>query len=314
MTVGTRNRLVFLSVLAVVFLAAYAFRFPSREPLAALPPAMKQVEASGTIVAVREGRRLESVVLDAGTLGEVRLAVSFPEPMPEGPLPVLIVLGGLPTGAENLSLIPEAGNNVLVGYDWPISVAPPKASTFLLQAPGLYRDVMRMPGQGATAIVWAAGQPWADGRRVSLLGFSMGALAAPAVQRLAEQAGQPVGWTILAYGGAPLSALLASNPNIQPEWLRHVLGGLAGFLLGPLEPEAHLPYVRGNFLVLEGTDDELITAEARARLRDAVPEPKDIVTFPGDHMSGDVAQRAHLQRIMAASRDWLIRQGAINAP
>ena len=64
-----------------------------------------------------------------------------------------------------------------------------------------------------------------------------------------------VGWTIIAYGGAPLGALLAADPNMKPAWLGVALAPLVDLVSHSLEPTVHLPRLSGKFLVLEGRDD-----------------------------------------------------------
>jgi dienelactone hydrolase len=258
----------------------------------------------------RPGRRLEQITLTGGPLGDIGIIVSLPDPLPAGKLPILVVLGGLGTGENNIRAIETPGDNAIVGYDWPMPVDFPKGRELVRQLPKLYRLVMDVPGQVASAIDWLAAQPWADDKRISILGFSLGALAAPAVENLAQHDGHHIGWTIIAYGGAPLGALFASNPHMKPKWV----GPLIDLLLHPLQPTVNLPYLSSHFLVLEGRDDALIAAPAREALRDAVPDPKDVVVFGGDHMGVGPDKQALLEQIIRTSRGWLIRNNAVNAP
>ena len=203
---------------------------------------------------------------------------------------------------------------MIVGYDWPIPVPVPQGRDLVWRAPGLYRQVITIPEQIASAIGWVATQPWADDRHISVLGFSLGALAAPAAENLAERDGHPIGWTILAYGGAPFGELLAANPHMKPEWLRKILAPVIDFLLHPLEPTVNLPQLSSHFLVLEGSDDAIVPAGARSNLRDAVPGSKDVVVFNGNHMGVGADQMQLLGQIIRTSRDWLVENGAVNPP
>jgi len=214
-------------------------------------------------------------------------------------LPILVVLGGLGTGESNIRSLTDAGGVAIVGYDWPMPVRFYDGPASFFRIAKLYRRLMAVPAQASSAIDWAAGQPWADRRRISLLGFSLGALAAPAIEDVAERDGQAIGWTILAYGGAPFGALLAP---------------IVDLLLAPLQPTRHLAGLSSRFLVLEGADDTLIPAAARARLRDAVPQPKTIWDFDGDHIGVGPDKLALLQQVIARSRAWLAEQGAIDPP
>jgi hypothetical protein len=279
-------------------------------PVSVLPSPQHNLSAGHRFPVTEPERRLEHLTLAGGQLGDIDIIVSLPDPLPAKKLPILIVLGGLGTGENNIRTIDNPGDNAIVGYDWPMPVDFPKGREFLRQTPNLFRCVMTIPGQIASAIDWLAAQPWADDKRISILGFSLGALATPAAENLAEHDGIHIGWTIIAYGGAPFGALFASNPHMKPKWI----GPVVDVLLHPLQPTVNLPYLSSHFLVLEGRDDALIPAEARATLRAAVPDPKDVVVFGGDHMGVGPGKQELLGQIIRTSRAWLIRNGAVNAP
>nr|MDP9128714.1 hypothetical protein [Pseudomonadota bacterium] len=117
---------------------------------------------------------------------------------------------------------------------------------------------------------------------------------------------------ILAYGGAPLNAVFAADTHLQPGLMRMALAPFMGVILHPLEPTLHLPNLSGHFLVLEGKVDELMPEKARTTLRDAVPEPKTIVVFDGNHMGVGPDKAELLAKIIRTSEDWLIKMGAVN--
>jgi hypothetical protein len=58
----------------------------------------------------------------------------------------------------------------------------------------------------------------------------------------------------------------------------------------------------------------MLSTYAIARLREAAPAAKTIITFSGDHMGVRRDKAALLQRIIGASRRWLIEKGAVNPP
>jgi pimeloyl-ACP methyl ester carboxylesterase len=202
----------------------------------------------------------------------------------------------------------------VIGYDWPIPTDMPTGLALLRLVPALHDRVLAIPGQVATAILWAQEQDWGDPSRVSLLGFSLGALAAPAAQRLAAEHGGSIGWTVLAYGGAPIGALVAAHPDLRPRWLAPALGRFTDLALWPVEPSAHLPHLAGRFLVLEGRQDQFIPAPAAARLRELAPPPKRVVALDGGHMGIGPDKQRLLEAIIAESRAWLIDEGAVNPP
>jgi hypothetical protein len=302
-----------LSIFLVLVLG-YAWWSTWRDPLAALPPPDLTPTLAQRSVEPRGGRRLEHVRLDARGLGRIRIVVSLPEPLPNRKLPVVVVLGGVKAGERSVRHIPAIGENVVIGYDWPIPARLPKGFALLQHVPTFRDHVLSIPGQVATVIRWAQEQEWSDPSRVSLLGFSLGAVAVPAAQRLAAQHGVTIGWTVLAYGGAPIGALLEAQRKVRGRWFAPVLSRLADLVLWPVEPSTHLPHLTGRFLVLEGRDDPLIPAPAAARLRDLTPRPKRIVAFDGGHMGIGPAQEALLAAVIAESHAWLIRNGAVSPP
>src|SRR5208337_2737116 len=298
-----------LLLVGAVTLALWGY---GRDPLWSLPPPEHGLQAERTALSAPDHRLFEHITLHGKLLGDIAFNLSLPDPLPPKKLPVVLVLGGLVTGADSIRYIKDAGDNAIASYAWPVPVRLHGVSAFMLQAPGLYHNVMTIPGQGASVLHWLISQPWADAERLSLLGFSQGALAAPAVQDIAAHDGTRVGWTIIAYGGAPLGALLAGNPHMKPAWLGKVLAPCVDLVFHSLEPTVHLPRLSGKFLVLEGRDDSLIPEAARNLLREAVPEPKTVITFEGNHMGVGPDKMALLQKIIETSKQWLIENGAIN--
>jgi hypothetical protein len=310
-----------LAALALLAWAASAFWLRENDPLRTLAAPQKGLEATVTELGSRDARRRIHVVLPSERLGDIGLAISFPDPLPPRKLPVLVVLGGLGTGEKNIDYLKDMGNNVLVGYDWPLPGSIPTKTIaaridLALQIPDLYSRLMRVPPQAASAIDWIDRQPWADGTHISLLGFSLGALAAPSIEDVAEHSGLRIGWTIIAYGGAPLGDVLTAAiwPSNEHTWDHDLLASSVDLLLSPLEPTKHLPRLQSRFLVLEGQNDQRFPEALRARLREAVPDPKDVILIAGPHLGLAPKKLALLDRIIDVSKNWLIESGAANAP
>lgn len=261
-----------------------------------------------------EGRQVRHVLLEDASLGSISLSLSLPHPLPERPLPIVFVLGGLQTGQASIAHVREPGDNILVGYDWPIPRQLPSGAELAWKLLELRRSALVVPGQVAAAMGWVAAQPWADGERLSLLGFSLGAIAAPAIQRLAATEGVPIGWTVLGYGGTDLGLLVSEHPKVRRTRWGATLGLLTGLLLRPLEPAEHLPHLAGRFLVIAGRNDSLISERAAVRLRALTPEPKTVVLLEGDHLGVGRGQQELLERLIAEARSWLAAEGAVNPP
>ena len=298
--------------LALSALLLVVLQQPWRDSLAALPHGGGPATTMSHQALHKGGRLIQPYTIEDAALGPIGLVVSRPDPPPDRRLPILVVLGGLGTGLKNIQHVPPAGDNVVVGYDWPMPRKLPRGIDMIWQAPVLYDRVFKVPGQIASVVEWVAAQPWAERERISLLGFSLGAVAAPAVQRLLEARGLRVGWTVLAYGGADVAHLLEHHPRIGPDWARPLFGWLAKRLFRPLDPAEHLPHLSGRFLVIGGTADGLIPERSAQLMEELAPEPKTILRLSGQHMGGGKRQTALLKQILQATEDWLTDQGAVN--
>ena len=285
---------------------------PGGDPLAALPQSGGSAIVTSHQASRTDGRLIQQYTIEDSVLGRIGLVVSLPDPLPDRPLPVLVVLGGLGTGLRTLRQTPPVGDNVVVGYDWPIPRKFSKGIDLIGRVPEHYGRLIGAPGQIAAVVEWVADQPWAERERISLLGFSMGALAAPAAQRVLQSRGFRVGWTVLAYGGANLAEIVEQHPRIRPDWARPAAGWLAGRFLRILDPAEHLAHLSGRFLVIGGADDELVPKAAAQLMQDLTPEPKTVLLLDGQHMGTGKAQTALLKRIQQVTEEWLVDQGAVN--
>ncbi len=301
-----------VAALALAIAVAVVWQL-ARDPFAALPRVESEARPQTVGRERTDGREWRRVQLELEGHRHVELQISLPDPLPPQPLPVVFVLGGLNTGAQSVRHLPDAGGNVLVGYDWPVPRRVPRDMTALRVLPETLRRLLRVPGEVAVALRWIAGQPWADRDRVTLVGLSLGALAAPAAQRVAAAEGVAINWTVLGYGGAPLGVLLAHHPRLRSGWFRPLLHAGAALLLRPLEPAHHLPHLEGMFFVLGATEDTLIPEHAARRFAALTPEPKTVDWIEGTHVGVGGDQDALLARVIDRTVRWLREQDAVAA-
>jgi hypothetical protein len=273
------------------------------------PQAANAPTASTARTERRAGRILRHVTLLDARLGKIGFAVSLPDPAPRCAAPVVFVLGALGTGEHSIGLIHEPGRNAVVDYDWPR--LPRRLGPSAL--PALRSEALSIPGQVTAISRWVVAQPWADAHRVTLVGFSLGAIATPAVEHVLLAQDMHVQWTVLADGGAPISAVIGGDQHIRPPWLRSVAAFVGELLLRPLDPALHVSQLKGHFLLISSADDTTISAAASERLAQLTPPPKQIVRMPGGHVGTAGAKIALLNAAITATRRWLIAQGAINA-
>jgi hypothetical protein len=105
---------------------------------------------------------MQHVTLSDERLGHIDLTISLPDPLPRAKLPLVVVLGGLGTGGNNIRYIDAAGDNAVIGYDWPLPTAFPKGIRAVIEIPSLRRRALAVPGQVTAMLCWLETQPWSD--------------------------------------------------------------------------------------------------------------------------------------------------------
>ena len=298
--------LILLGIFSIVFQL-------NKNSLNALPKSGKILDFTEEKKSYVGVRIIQQYTIDDSNLGIISIAVSFPNPMPSHPLPVLFILGGLETGFDSVKHVSDIGDNILVGYNWPLNSKLPKGISILTESSNIYKGIYKSPGQIAKAIEWVSNQSWSEKEKISLLGFSIGAIASPAVQHIIENRGLTnIGWTVLAYGGTNIGQLVNSNPYIKPKWAKPLFGWIIQLLFNPIDPKEHLEYISGNFLLINGKDDEFIPKESSSLMQKLTPTPKNIIILDGKHMGVGEKQKELLSIIIKETRMWLKQNGAIN--
>lgn len=254
-------------------------------------------------------RTYHKIVLVSGENDRLSFTLSLPtEPLPQR-LPVVVIMGGFGGGDWILNWIPRHSFNAVVSYDYPYVREHWEKGSKLSRTRIAWRVARRIPDQVPALIAWTVRQDWADSRRVSLVGLSLGAVALPLVHRRTVTAGVALGLSVLAYGGAGLARLARANLRIRPAWFCAFLARFIAVLLHPFEPARHLPHLRGEFLIINGLEDQRVPAESAHSMHCLTPEPKTLIQLPGPHIDGD---RQRYIRAVALIRNWLLARGAVN--
>lgn len=303
---GLRLTAIFAAA-AALLAGGWLFWLSQQDALDALP------QADGRLVFEQErqiwsdGRIERHMIFRDARLGRVGVTISVPQAITGNAMPVVVVLGGFREGRDNIAPFGDIGGTVLIGYDWPLSRKAFDGDALAALSPDMRSRALGMPGQVRAVLDWLDGQSWADTSRVSLVGYSLGAVIAPSVQRVLQHGGHSVGWTVLANGGAGLGAMIAGTPSLHPAWVRPLFGAAADWLLAPLEPAAHLPHLEGRFLVLSWPDGGL-PAKPVADFQALVPKDKSLVTV------SETSSPDRLAQSIGMARDWLMAERAIPSP
>ncbi len=303
--------LLCLPLLGLGWLAFAPSQDPERFARSALPRVVAQNTEEFTGAGCAEGRRCRDVELTLAREQPIRFTVSLPERLDGERVPVVLAFGGLELGRESLQYVPDLGRTAIVTYEYPI-MRDSFDDAWLGRRFTLAHYLGRVgPKQITVLIQWLQDQSWADRRRISLVGASLGAMAIPSVYRIAAHNGVWFGPMVMLYGGAKLDALTQQNLRIEPEWLRRVVAWLAGLAGQPFEPAAHLPYLRGEILVINGSGDDKMPPESVRALHELTPDPKDVIMIDGDEHLDPEEDPGFLNDVLAVARDWLAARNAI---
>jgi pimeloyl-ACP methyl ester carboxylesterase len=300
-------------VLALAITASWAIWERNRDPLRALDIGASRLgdveeQVYPEVTATGELRVYHDVVMATDKIGEIRFTVSRPSDDHEN-LPVVIILGGLEIGRESLAYVQEHGPNALISYEYPYSPDYWYEGTPLGEIPAIRRAVLAVPAQLAMVLEWVLEQPWCDRGRVSVLGYSFGALFSPAFHRLAEARGLPLQKGILAYGGVDCELLLMENLGFGSNWQRAIVAWLAATAIRPIEPALHVPYLHQEMLLINGKHDTLVPPASFTRLHGLKPDPKEVILLEAGHMH---PRKPDLTaKLVAMSRDWLLQRDLI---
>jgi hypothetical protein len=168
--------------------------------------------------------------------GEINIIVSMPVDIPDNGLPIILILGGLEVGKYTLKYIPEPGQNIIVSYQYPYHPEYWYQGSPLEEIPTIRSSVLSVPSEVLSLINWLSDQHWADKNRITVTGYSFGALFVPAIYRLAVHHHIPLNYGVIAYGGADIYQLLVTNMTNFSQPFRSLFSWIAAVAIHGIEP------------------------------------------------------------------------------
>lgn len=303
-----------IALAGLLLAVAWVIRERTEDPVNALQREPRELRVVGdstypTVTPAGEERIYRELTIETHGAGTIRVTISTPATPGEGPFPLLVILAGLRTGRESLNVLPAHGRNVLVGYQYPYDQTRWYERMKVAQVPTIRRAVLDVPWQVSHIAGRLRAEPYVDGGRTALLGYSFGAMFVPATQRLAAADGHGFGASIMAFGGVDIEALIEANLDVRPAMARRAAAWMIGTLVHAVEPAAHLPHIEGRFLIIRGSADRQIPGALSDRLAALTPPPREVVTLEAGHMGPGNPEVTDL--VLRLSREWLVREGVI---
>jgi fermentation-respiration switch protein FrsA (DUF1100 family) len=101
-----------------------------------------------------------------------------------------------------------------------------------------------------------------------------------------------------------------NNLRFLSDFPRTVVAWTASAAIYPVEPALHLPYLKGEFLVINGRNDHQIPESCWQKFQQLTPKPKTVMVLDAGHMHPNKPELT--LRVIEISRQWLLERNAIN--
>jgi hypothetical protein len=250
----------------------------------------------------QEIRQYQDVILDCGHEGKALFTISLPQKIPSEGLPCIVIVGGLMTGRESLRFIPDHGNYALIAYEYSDTLKKLRKLNVLWNLFSVRKAVLEVPPQLIAIVKYLQKQSWMGSQPIDFMGYSFGSIFIPVTYVKTEREEIHLGPAVMAYGGAGIHCLIKANIRV-PTFLKKPISTMAAALFKPVDPLLYAPDMKGEFLIINGTQDTQIPLQCAKRLQDIIPEPKTVMNLETEHMSPENTELT--LRLIEISRGWL---------
>lgn len=220
----------------------------------------------------------------------------------------LLVMDGLDTGKDVISLFKSTEKAVLISFDYPYD-GPRKfkgadIGPFL---PKIRNSIIRSVSVVLTMIDYIAGREDVDPEKIFVVGASFGAPFAVNAASVDPR----IKAVILLYGGGNIAKMIETSSKQYADVLgRKFLGWLVASLLAPVEPLKYVEYISPRpLLMINGQHDESIGEISAKLLFEKAREPKELIWLETKHAKPKMNELTHqLEKMM---KEWLERKGLL---
>jgi dienelactone hydrolase len=266
------HSLVLLLTLALAGCTAGEGSHPAA-PLTLVEVTEVPAEGGSEVFSVRLGRE--------GDDREILAYLRRPADRGLDPLPAMVLLAGRQGGRDAARVLPDGLPFAVLAVEYPEDL-PEHAGPVeaLRKVERIRRTASTIPDVLVDAGRVLAGMEEVDGDRIAVMGVSFG------VPFAAAAGSDPVfSAAILAFGGAGLRDLVATNLPRGNAFTRRLVGTLFAARLREFEPARHVPRISPTpLLLINGIHDELIPRHTAARLGQAARPPTKHVWLEDGHV------------------------------
>ncbi|MBL7546123.1 MAG: hypothetical protein JNL11_20050 [Bdellovibrionaceae bacterium] len=232
------------------------------------------------------GFDLYKVVLHYPAAGTINLLLKGPQGFFNSSslsFPSLLIVSGFFTGEQSVHLVGDFKDKIVVGFEYPYSV-----QNFMDEPVNVLQFMRKTPAQVALTLKWLSQQSWVRSDRLSVMGVSLGGVFLPSSLHLSQSIGVRLEKAVYVCTGVDLRLILIEN--LKSYVAEPFLSPLVDSLLIPtqlINPQLHLPYLKGSSLVIQTAQDTVIPLTSRQGLFNLLPNPKREVVIPGPHINPD---------------------------
>lgn len=271
-----------------------------------------RVEDTVDLFGIKRPRRFEKLLFSIETRPGEPVPVIMTLPMERsGKLPVIIFLHGIGQSKRFLEEICTPFNEAgfaMVCFDQSMQGEREVEGSMLDQAVAFRKRPWKTINDTRRLIDYLQTNPDIDPDRVYLVGASYGAITGSTATAFDER----ILASVLVVGGADIKTMLDA-PLIKDgvnNALLHWLGKqVVAFIMKPADPKHYAADTAGRpVLMLNGSEDTLVTPEAGEELYAALGEPKEIRWYPCDHPGLRKDDAVIIVQILDDGLAWLLEK------
>jgi dienelactone hydrolase len=253
-----------------------------------------------------DAHRVYSVRFDNGEGIAVNGLLKVPAAV-DGRRPAMVILGGVRTGRRTIDYLRGTRGIVLLALDYPYEGKKEKLSAgeFLGSIGRMRRAVIHTVPAAMLAVDYLLTREDVDGRRITVVGGSVGAVFAPAV----AAADARIAAAAMLFGAADLQALMSANLDM-PGVLAGPVAWLGAVLTSPVEPAKYVGRISPRpVFMLNGTGDPRMPEHCSRRLHEAARDPKTIRWIDAGHVN---IRSTEFHRLVSRElADWMVANDLI---
>lgn len=237
---------------------------------------------------------------------ELKFFLKIPAVSSRPNYPAIALFSGFQTGQEAVDLIENQGENILLGFQYPMPI-----NLNSHQWNWDWSSFESIPLLMTVAIHWLHQQNYINSSRINILSVSFGSIFTPLALRWMQMFNINIKTTILGYGGGDIPLVVGNElKNYLGKNETEIIKILLTHQTWIYEPKYHVAQLAGTYLIVHGQDDQVFPAESIAVFDDKILAQKKIITLPGSHIQPD--RKDLIDNFIKIVREFLVEQNAIN--